>query len=42
MTITATPHTVLERFPAGHPCGSRPDDEYAAVQHAQGTDAAWT
>ncbi|MFF3128767.1 hypothetical protein ACFVRD_42495 [Streptomyces sp. NPDC057908] len=42
MTTTATPRTALERFPAGHPCGSRPADEYAAVQHAQGADAACT
>ncbi|MFB6514085.1 hypothetical protein ACFCW4_33150 [Streptomyces virginiae] len=31
--------TVLERFPAGHPRGSWPADEYAAAQRAQGTDA---
>ncbi|MFE0776782.1 hypothetical protein [Streptomyces sp. NPDC058861] len=31
--------TVLERFPAGHPRGSWPADEYAAAQQAQGTDA---
>uniref|UniRef100_UPI003F49126E hypothetical protein n=1 Tax=Streptomyces achromogenes TaxID=67255 RepID=UPI003F49126E len=29
--------TVLERFPAGHPRGSWPADEYAAAQRAQGT-----
>ncbi|MFF2412415.1 hypothetical protein [Streptomyces sp. NPDC058092] len=42
MTTTATPRTVLERFPADHPCGSRPADEFAAAQRARGTDAAWT
>ncbi|MFJ1701673.1 hypothetical protein ACIOHC_43070 [Streptomyces sp. NPDC088252] len=31
--------TVLERFPAGHPRGSWPADEYAAAQRAQGRDA---
>ncbi|MEU3774220.1 hypothetical protein AB0F11_13630 [Streptomyces sp. NPDC032472] len=31
--------TVLERFPAGHPRGSWPADEYAAAQRAQGTEA---
>ncbi|MER5886952.1 hypothetical protein ABT160_24275 [Streptomyces sp. NPDC001941] len=40
---TATPapaqRTVLERFPAGHPRGSWPADDYAATQRAQGTDA---
>ncbi|PJM98598.1 hypothetical protein CG740_34710 [Streptomyces sp. CB01201] len=37
---TATPsRTVLERFPAGHPRGSWPADEYAATQRAQGHDA---
>ncbi|MFE7330853.1 hypothetical protein ACFU8W_39150 [Streptomyces sp. NPDC057565] len=38
---TALPaqRTVLGRFPAGHPRGSWPADEYAAVQGAQGTDA---
>ncbi|MFD9572619.1 hypothetical protein ACFWBI_22575 [Streptomyces sp. NPDC059982] len=33
------PRTVLERFPAGHPRGSWPADEYAAAQRAQGRDA---
>lgn len=38
---TALPaqRTVLERFPAGHPRGSWPADEYATAQRAQGTDA---
>ncbi|MFE4279735.1 hypothetical protein ACFRSX_34525 [Streptomyces goshikiensis] len=36
---TAMPRTVLERFPAGHPRGSWPADEYAAAQRAQGRDA---
>ncbi|MEV6726678.1 hypothetical protein AB0M94_37800 [Streptomyces xanthochromogenes] len=37
---TATPsRMVLERFPAGHPRGSWPADEYAAAQRTQGTDA---
>ncbi|MFJ8546338.1 hypothetical protein ACIRFH_30930 [Streptomyces sp. NPDC093586] len=38
---TAAPaqRTVLERFPAGHPRGSWPADEYAAAQRAQGIDA---
>ncbi|OEJ21810.1 hypothetical protein AR457_41005 [Streptomyces agglomeratus] len=31
--------TILERFPAGHPRGSWPADEYAAAQRDQGTDA---
>ncbi|MFB8406113.1 hypothetical protein [Streptomyces sp. NPDC055912] len=39
MTTTAQHRTVLERFPAGHPRGSWPADEYAAAQRAQGTDA---
>ena len=39
MTATAQHRTVLERFPAGHPRGSWPADEYAAAQRAQGTDA---
>ncbi|MFI0596543.1 hypothetical protein [Streptomyces griseus] len=39
MTTTAQPRTVLERFPAGHPRGSWPADEYAAAQRAQGRDA---
>ncbi|MFD6113966.1 hypothetical protein ACFWG0_28195 [Streptomyces yangpuensis] len=37
--ITTQTRTVLERFPAGHPRGSRPADAYAAAQRAQGTDA---
>ncbi|WP_327259859.1 hypothetical protein [Streptomyces sp. NBC_01240] len=36
---TPQARTVLERFPAGHPRGSWPADEYAAAQGAQGTDA---
>ncbi|MEU8949652.1 hypothetical protein [Streptomyces sp. NPDC048489] len=40
MATAATPsRTVLERFPAGHPRGSWPADEYADAQRAQGTDA---
>ncbi|MFD3666115.1 hypothetical protein ACFWVF_36845 [Streptomyces sp. NPDC058659] len=39
MTTAAQPRTVLERFPASHPRGSWPADEYAAAQRAQGTDA---
>ncbi|MET8751310.1 hypothetical protein ABZW32_14610 [Streptomyces sp. NPDC004667] len=39
MTATARHRTVLERFPAGHPRGFWPADEYAAAQRAQGTDA---
>jgi hypothetical protein len=39
MTTTAQPRTVLERFPAGHPRGSWPADEYAAAQRDQGRDA---
>ncbi|WP_331760788.1 hypothetical protein [Streptomyces sp. NBC_01238] len=39
MTTTAQTRTVLERFPAGHPRGSWPADEYAAAQRAQGRDA---
>ncbi|MCF3180023.1 hypothetical protein IPZ70_08720 [Streptomyces polychromogenes] len=35
---TVAPRTVLERFPAGHPRGSWPADEYAAAQRAQGRD----
>ncbi|WBO69024.1 hypothetical protein [Streptomyces camelliae] len=31
--------TVLERFPAGHPRGSRPADEYAAARRQQGLRA---
>ncbi|MFD5882916.1 hypothetical protein [Streptomyces yangpuensis] len=37
--ITAQTRTVLERFPAGHPRGPWPADEYTAAQRAQGTDA---
>ncbi|MEV0694848.1 hypothetical protein [Streptomyces sp. NPDC050388] len=39
---TALPaqRTVLARFPAGHPRGSWPADEYAAAQRAQGTTDA--
>ncbi|MGK5545674.1 hypothetical protein ACSNOH_13220 [Streptomyces sp. URMC 127] len=40
MTALSPLHTVLERFPAGHPRGSWPADEYAAAQRVQGmTDA---
>ena len=39
VTTTTQPRTVLERFPAGGPRGSWPADEYAAAQHAQGTNA---
>ncbi|MCG7525168.1 hypothetical protein MHW47_12050 [Streptomyces sp. OfavH-34-F] len=39
MTTTAAPRTVLERFPAGHPRGSWPADDYAAAQRALGIDA---
>ncbi|CAM5328047.1 hypothetical protein [Streptomyces sp. st115] len=39
MATTAQPRTVLERFPAGHPRGSWPADEYAAAQRDQGRDA---
>ncbi|WP_327169953.1 hypothetical protein [Streptomyces subrutilus] len=40
MATTAAPQAliVLERFPAGHPHGSWPADEYAAAHHAQGRD----
>ncbi|MFG2394620.1 hypothetical protein ACGFYF_37915 [Streptomyces lavendulae] len=38
-TTLPTQRTVLERFPAGHPRGSWPADEYAAAQRAQGTNA---
>ncbi|MER8003411.1 hypothetical protein [Streptomyces sp. NPDC095613] len=31
--------TVLERFPAGGPRGSRPAEEYGAAQRARGTNA---
>jgi hypothetical protein len=34
-----TQRTVLERFSAGHPRGSKPADEYAARQQAQGQPA---
>ncbi|MEV5944731.1 hypothetical protein [Streptomyces sp. NPDC051994] len=30
---------VIERFPAGHPRGSWPADEFAAEQRAAGMDA---
>lgn len=30
---------VLERFPAGHPRGSKPAEEFAAAQTAAGTPA---
>ncbi|MBK3557218.1 hypothetical protein JHN55_11890 [Streptomyces sp. MBT56] len=39
MTTATVPRTVLERFPAGHPRGSWPADDYAAAQRAQGIDA---
>lgn len=38
-TMLPAQRTVLERFPAYHPRGSWPADEYAAAQRAQGTDA---
>ncbi|NUK09934.1 hypothetical protein HRW18_18380 [Streptomyces lunaelactis] len=38
-TTAPQARTVLEWFPAGHPRGSWPADEYAATQRAQGTDA---
>ncbi|MFI2241138.1 hypothetical protein [Streptomyces chrestomyceticus] len=34
-----TQHTVLKSFPAAHPRGSWPADEYAAEQRAQGRPA---
>ncbi|WP_030592899.1 hypothetical protein [Streptomyces anulatus] len=40
MTTTSAPtRTVLGQFPAGHPRGSWPADEYAAAQRDQGRDA---
>nr|BFD88425.1 hypothetical protein StreXyl84_78260 [Streptomyces sp. Xyl84] len=39
-TTLPAQRTVLERFPAGHPRGSWPADEYAAAQRAQGTTDA--
>ncbi|MFF3932851.1 hypothetical protein [Streptomyces hirsutus] len=39
-TALPTQRTILERFPAGHPRGSWPADEYAATQRAQGTTDA--
>jgi hypothetical protein len=33
------PAQVLERFPAGHPRGSWPAEEYAAARRAEGTPA---
>ncbi|MGW0669762.1 hypothetical protein [Streptomyces sp. NPDC002746] len=39
MTTATAPRTVLARFPAGHPRGSWPADDYAAAQRAQGIDA---
>lgn len=36
---TPPPRTILERFPASHPRGSRPADEYAAAQRDQGIAA---
>ncbi|TDU67061.1 hypothetical protein [Streptomyces sp. KS 21] len=39
MTTLPAQRTVLERFPAGHPRGSWPADEYAAAQRDQGTQA---
>ncbi|MFE9222788.1 hypothetical protein ACFYN3_41765 [Streptomyces lavendulae] len=38
-TALPTQRTVLERFPASHPRGSWPADEYVAAQRARGTDA---
>ena len=38
-TTTDESRTVMERFPASHPRGSWPADEYAAAQRAQGRDA---
>ena len=38
-TTLPAQRTVLETFPAGHPRGSWPADEYAAAQRAQGTEA---
>ncbi|MEU5958814.1 hypothetical protein [Streptomyces sp. NPDC047525] len=39
MTTDANARTVLERFPAGHPRGSWPADDYARAKRAQGIDA---
>ncbi|MCA1219290.1 hypothetical protein [Streptomyces sp. 8L] len=38
-TTVPAQRTIMKRFPAGHPRGSRPADEYAASQRIQGTDA---
>ncbi|MFI9311555.1 hypothetical protein [Streptomyces triculaminicus] len=38
-TTLPAQRTILERFPAGHPRGSWPADEYATAQRAQGIDA---
>ncbi|MFF3967924.1 hypothetical protein ACFYZI_41010 [Streptomyces griseorubiginosus] len=37
---TQPQRSVLERFPAGGPCGSWPAEEYAAAQRPQGTTDA--
>lgn len=34
-----TPRTVLERFPASHPRGSWPAEEFAAARRAEGIPA---
>ncbi|MER5504832.1 hypothetical protein ABT052_05810 [Streptomyces sp. NPDC002766] len=35
----AVGRTVLERFPAGHPRGSWPAEEFAAARRGEGTEA---
>lgn len=38
-TATESTRTVLERFPAGHPRGSRPAEQFAADRRAAGQPA---
>ena len=38
-TVTESIRTVLERFPAGHPRGSRPAEQFAADRRAAGQPA---
>ncbi|MGW5679054.1 hypothetical protein ACWEV4_28920 [Streptomyces sp. NPDC003860] len=39
MTTETPTRTILESFPAGHPRGSWPADDYAAAQRARGVNA---
>lgn len=40
--VTEVPSTVLESFPAAHPRGSWPAEEFAAARRAEGINATVT